>query len=107
MSKVLITFSGREHIITDEEAEGLAMAFGSGSLVKLRSGAYVNPSSIEYIGPPPKIPCWQGYPLNKDGRSFWREGALVKLDPDNFNEIEYLPDPKYKRAMVDANKLLK
>ncbi len=95
--KLLRTFDD-EFVIADEEMIVIdqAISAGDGSkLLKLRCGAYVNTSSIKSITDIPTIAYSQGgYPLNKDGRSFMRDGQKVYVE--DLRTIQYLPDPKYK-----------
>jgi hypothetical protein len=108
--KILKLMSGAEFLLEDDEAENVAREFGQGTtMMRLRAGDYVNLKSIEFIGEPPLIPFWNGYPLLKDGRSFMYEGRRWPVEPNEIKNIEYKPDPKYvalKQALVEKMKML-
>jgi hypothetical protein len=93
--KIIKTIGRLEFVVEDDEAENIVKAFGTQTLVRLRSGAYLNPSTIAAVIDPPKIPYWGGYKINEDGKSFFRDGKRVYLEPENYQEIKYLEDPKY------------
>ncbi len=88
-------FSGKEHIVEDDEAEKVADRFNSEKFIELRNGEIINPKGIEGIGKPSLLPYWHGYLLNSDGRSFQRDGVRIYLETENFLEIEYKTNPKY------------
>jgi len=98
--KIIKTTSRLEFVVENDEAENIVKAFGKQNLVQLRSGAYLNPSTISAIIDPPKIPYWGGYRVNSDGRSFFREGVRVYLDQKHIEEIKYLDDPKYSNLKM-------
>lgn len=95
--KLLKTFKD-EFVIDDEEngkIEKLIELGTTSQLLKLKCGAIINMSIISSITDIPKIAYSQGgYPLEKNGRSFIRDGQRVYVE--DLNTIQYLPDPKYK-----------
>lgn len=102
-------FSGKEFIVEDEEAKNVAKNYKSGALLELRSGDYIATSGIESIADPELVPYWKGYILEKDGRSFIRDGVRVKLETDNLEEIEYKPNPRYelmRKSLSEKMKML-
>ena len=103
--KIIKLIPGKEYVLNDEEFEVFKRLAKQGGLVELSNGDLVNPASIAHAGEPDRILVWKGYPLNKDGRSFQRDGKIVFLEAHNFGEITYEPDPKYL-AMKEV-KLLK
>ena len=103
--KIIKLIGGKEYIISDDEFEIFKKLIKRGGLIELLNGDIINSNSVAYAGEPDKIAIWKGYPLNKDGRSFQRDGKIVFLEAHNFGEITYEPDPKYL-AMKEV-KLLK
>lgn len=93
--KIITMFSKKEYLVEDDEAENVAKSYNSNQLLRLRSGELINPRGIESIGSPDAIPCWNGYPLNPDGKSFMRDGERIYLEPHNFKEVRYKLHPKY------------
>lgn len=94
--KTLTTFSGREYILEDDEAENIKKVFKPNTLLSLRSGEAVNSSAIEAIGDPELVPYWDGYKLDKNGSSFMRDGQRIFLETQDYKNIEYKPHPKYE-----------
>lgn len=94
--KLLNTFSKKEILIEDDEAENIKKSILQGrGFIELRLGDFINISSIESITEIPVIAFSQGgYQMSKDGRSFMRDGQRVYVD--DLSTIQYLPDPKYK-----------
>jgi hypothetical protein len=104
--KVLKLVSGREYLLEDDEAEYLIKTIEQGlKFIRLSNGDFMACSSISVIGEPEKLATWSGYPLNKDGRTFQREGKRIYLEKDNFKDIEYLDNPVYQQ--MSKVKLLK
>lgn len=94
--KVIQLVSGREYILSDEEADYAKKVYMAGApAIELTNGDVIARHNISLIGEPDKKPQWHGYPLNKDGRSFMRDGQRIYLERDSFGEIEYVDDPKY------------
>jgi hypothetical protein len=92
--KLITMFSKREYVVNDDEADNVAIASQKDGMIKLRSGDYINPKAIESIGEPAEIAFYKGYLVNKDGRTFTRDGQRITIEsPEN---IKYLPDPKYQ-----------
>lgn len=100
--KIIKTTIKIDFIVEDDEAENIVKVFGKQTLVQLRNGSYLSPSTIAAIIDPPKVPYWGGYRVCEDGKSFFREGVRVYLEPLHIAEIKYLDDPKY----LNPNKLL-
>ncbi len=107
--KILRTFSGHEFIVEDDEAKNIVILKNTGkkSFVELRCGDFIDISAIESIVNPPLIPMIHGYPVEKDGRTFIRDGDRIKIE--NLENIYYSEDPKYKKLMElsQQRKLLK
>ena len=93
--KIIKTTNRLEFVVENDEAENVVKAFGKQSLVLLRSGAYLNPSTIAAIIDPPKLPYWAGYRVNDDLKSFFRDGKKIYLETSQLEKIEYREDPKY------------
>ncbi|MDF1498773.1 MAG: hypothetical protein P1P85_05500 [Patescibacteria group bacterium] len=107
--KIITLFSGKEYLVEDKEADEVATHYNSNALLRLKNGARINPKGIESIDDLLTVPYWQGYLLEKSGRSFVRDGQRVNLEKKNFSEIEYKPHPKYeamKKALLDKTKML-
>ena len=107
--KIIKLIDGKEYVIEDNEfkalTEVLLMLQGRSRLIQLSNGDIINTNSISHTGEPDSVAYWNGYPLNKDGQSFMRDGKKIYLEPHNLSEIEQLPDLKYK-TMIKV-KLLK
>lgn len=106
--KTITTFSGKEFLIEDEEAENIKKIFKPNTLLSLRNGEAVNTSAIESIGSLEQVPYWDNYLLEKSGRSFIRDGQRINLETKNFDEIEYKPHPKYeamKEKLLENTKM--
>lgn len=101
--KIVKTIGKLEFIVEDDEAKNIVLAFGKQTLVQLRSGAYLNPTTIAAIIDPPKIAFWGGYRVCDDGKSFFRDGIRVYLEPKDFDEIKYIDDPKYLNLKLIDN----
>jgi hypothetical protein len=90
---------GSEHIVPEEEAEIVAQHFGTGELMALSDNGKINTSCIAAIDEIPLVGFYKDYIVNKDGRTYTRDGEKITIEhPEN---IEYLPDPKYE-AIVEA-----
>jgi hypothetical protein len=91
---------GSEHVVSDEEAENVMQRAGSNEYMMLSDGARINTSCIAEDTPIPLIAFYKDYIVNKDGRTYTRDGERITIEyPEN---IEYLPDPKYK-AIAEEN----
>jgi len=99
-------FGGREHLSQDDEAENVRKMWHSDSSrpINLRDGSTISPKGIAEIGDPETIPYRDGYPLNKDGRSYMRDGVRVYLEPKSYDEIKYKLHPKYKKMIEEIEK---
>ncbi len=107
--KIITLFSGKEYLVEDEEANEVAKHYNSNALLRLKSGARINPKGIESVDDPITVPYWQGYILEKSGRSFIRDGQRINLETKDFKKIEYKPHPKYeamKKALMEKTKML-
>lgn len=107
--KTLTTFSGREYILEDDEAENIKKVFKPNTLLSLRNGEAVNSSAIESIGDPELIPYWNGYLLDKGGKSFMRDGQRIFLETKDFNNVEYKIHPKYiaiQKILIEKTKII-
>jgi len=98
--KILRTFSGKEFILEDDEAENVIAVKNSGkkAFLQLRSGEYVDTSAIEAITKIPLIPVWNnGRFLSKDGRSFIRDGTRIYIERiETFKDnVLFEEDPRY------------
>ena len=96
--KILKLIDGKEYLLDDSEIDYIKEILNNPKviLIPLSNGDLINKSSISRLGELDKIPHWDGYPLNKDGKSFSRDGRIIYLEADNFNKIEYEDDPKYQ-----------
>jgi hypothetical protein len=101
--KIIKTTNRLEFVVENDEAENVISAFGKQSIVLLRSGAYLNPSTIAAIIDPPKIAYWAGYRVCDDGKSIFRDGVKTYLEPRHLDEIEYRDDPKYLNSKLIEN----
>ena len=101
--KILTTFSGKEYILEDNEAENIKEIFKPNELISLRNGEAVNTSAIESIGSPELVPYWKEYLLDKSGKSFIRDGRRIFLETQDFENIEYKLSPKYKAMELAQN----
>ena|SRR3990167_11332929 len=94
----IIKIIGGEFVLEDDEAENVektVLVSGGKGFMKLRCGAFINITAIQVIMDIPLIAYSQGgYPLEKNGRSFIRDGVRVMVE--DLDTIQYLPDPKYK-----------
>ena len=87
MTKIIKTFTGREFIIENDEAENIKKAMinkkDKNEFVELRSGDLLNLDRIENISNPKKIAyidvCDGIAILNPDGISFNRDGNRIYL----------------------------
>ena len=107
--KIIKLFSGLEFLVEDNEAENVAKNYKSKTLLRLKSGDYIASSGIEAITEQDLVPYWDGYILEKSGRSFMRDGQRIFLETKDFKEIEYKPHPKYeamKEKLSDKFKML-
>lgn len=93
--KIIKLIDGKEYVIDDEEIGYIKHIFPKVDFITLSNGEVINKSSISRIGDPDKIPHYHGYPLNKDGRSFIRDGERIYLEKSSFKEITHQEDPKY------------
>ena len=105
--KILKTYSS-EHIISNRELKVIVENSNSDNLLLLDSGEYIRPKAIIAITEPEKVAYWNGYILDKGGRSFMRDGNRIFLETKDYEEIEYKEHPRYiiLRQSQD-NKLLK
>ncbi len=105
--QVIKFFDGTEKVLQEDEAENVKKFwFESSDLpILLRNGTGINPKSISSIGEPDTIPTFWGYPLYKDGRSFFRDGERVYLEASNFDQIEYKLHPKYGEGLIDIPRI--
>lgn len=94
--KVLTLMNGKEFILEEDIAQELSdVLMGPDTMIKLPTGEMVNKSSFSSLTNPEVIATWWGYPLDKGGRSFMRDGERCFLEPHNFSQIEYKLHPKY------------
>ncbi len=98
--KLIKTSCRIDFVVEDDEAENIVKSFGKQSLVRLRDGNYLNPNTIAAICDIPKVAYWGGFKLNEDGKSFFRDGRRIYLEPESFKEIEYLDDTKYSKVKL-------
>lgn len=98
--KIIKIMGACEHLVPDDEAERVADKFGTNELLLLSDGGRINTSCIAAIDEIPLIPFYRGYIVNKDGRTFNRDGNRITIE--SIENIEYLPDPKYK-AIAEEN----
>ncbi|MFA5453078.1 MAG: hypothetical protein WC248_05860 [Candidatus Methanomethylophilaceae archaeon] len=97
--QIIRIMGGSEHIVPEEEAEIVAQHYGTNELMALSDGSKINTSSIAEIANIPLVGFYKDYIVNKDGRTFTRDGQRITIEyPEN---IEYLPDPKYE-AIAEA-----
>jgi len=95
--KIIQLISGREYLIEDEECEYIkSLIKQDKKLIGLSNGDVINLSSISVMGEPEEVPYWDGYQLNKDGKSFMENGRRVYLDAQHLEQIEYFTNPKYQ-----------
>lgn len=92
--QIIRIMGGSEHVVPNEEAEIVSQHFGTGELMALSDNCKINTSCIAAIDEIPLIPFYRGYIVNKDGRTFNRDGNRITIE--SIENIEYLPDPKYK-----------
>ncbi len=87
----------KEYLLDDEEVEYVKKLISSGQfkLLPLSNGDVININSIARIGELDKKKFWGGYPLDKDGNYFWRDGQQIHLDAENYGEVHSEEDPKY------------
>lgn len=94
--KILNLFSGKEFVISDDEAAGIVAVKSQEkkAFIELRCGSFVDTAAIESLTDVPLIAFAQsGHPMNPDGRSFTRDGHRVYVE--DLSTLRYLPDPKY------------
>ena len=96
MTKILKTYSS-EHIVNDKEVSVIIKNQNSDSFLLLDNGEYIKPKSIIAITDPELIPYWDGYMLDKGGKSFMRNGNRIFLESQDFDKIEYKIHPKYEK----------
>ncbi len=101
--KIIRTFSGSEFLIPDDEAEMIARKFGSERLLRLSTGEFINTKAIESIKEPEMVGYYNGYPLDKEMRYFYRDGEKIYLEGEK-PELDL--SPKYK-AMKERYKELR
>jgi len=95
--KIIKIMGACEHLVPDDEAERVANKFGTNELLLLSDGGRINTSCIAAIDEIPLIAFYKNYIVNKDGRTYTRDGERITIEyPEN---IEYLPDPKYERIV--------
>jgi hypothetical protein len=97
--QIIRIMGGSEHIVPEEEAEIVAQHFGTNELMALSDGSKINTSSISEIANIPLVGFYKDYIVNKDGRTFTRDGQRITIEC--IENIEYLPDPKYKTIVED------
>lgn len=101
MTKIIKTFTGREFIIENDEAENIKEAIENkkdkNEFVELRSGDLLNLDRIENISNPKKIAyintCSGIAILNPDGISFNKDGNRIYLKPQDFEDIKFIEHP--------------
>ena len=96
---IIRIMGGTEHIVPREEAEVVARHFGTNELMALSDGSKINTSSISEIANIPLVGFYKDYIVNKDGRTYTRDGQRITIEC--IENIEYLPDPKYE-AIAEA-----
>ncbi len=97
--KIITTFQKREFVVSDKEAEFVAKSTQKDGMIELSSGEYLNPRTIDSISNIPEIAYYKGYAVNKDGRTYTRDGQKITIE--YLENVEYLPDPKYARYEED------
>ena len=103
--KIIKTYSS-EHIINDREVKIIVENANSDNFLLLDSGEYIKPKSVIAIINPDLVPYWEGYILDKNGKSFIRDGNRIFLETQDYKNIEYKLNPKYK-AIEQAQKNVK
>ena len=109
MTQIITMFSGREHLVEDNEADEVAKNYNSNALLRLKSGARINPKGIESIDDPQLVGYWDGHLLDKNGGSFMRDGQRIFLEAKDYEEVEYKPHPKYialQKIMIEKTKMI-
>ncbi|MCK4454462.1 hypothetical protein KAU51_03970 [Candidatus Parcubacteria bacterium] len=106
--KIIKTYSS-EHIINDKELPTILKYSNSENLLLLDSGEYIKPKAIIAILDPEIVPFWKENLLDKNGKSFMRNGQRVFLEAQDFKEVEYKPHPKYeamKKILFNKTKMV-
>lgn len=97
--KIIRMFSGKEHLVENEEAEGVSNLKGTGVLAELRSGAEINPNGIESITSPEheKVATLDGYLFNEQNNSYVNDNGnrIFMSDASRLKDIKYIDNPKY------------
>lgn len=94
--QVLRLFNNTEYIVEEDEAENIMQCIDKVKFIRLRNGTLVNVSAISDIGKPETMLFWGEYPINKDGRSFNRDGERVWItEKKDLDQIKHHLHPKY------------
>lgn len=111
MGKILrLQRNGGEWNISEDEYRMIELAIEEDrAFVRLNDekgqAILIRVATIDYVGEKPKRAFWHGYPLEADGKSFFRDGHKVVLEPHNFSEIVYLGDvPAVGASSIESPK---
>ena len=104
--QIIKMFGNFEHIVKDDEADNVAKMWGDNPdrPIKLRNGTTISPKGIVEIGEPKKIAYYDGYILEKGGRSFIRDGERIFLETEDYAKIEYKEHPRYIKIREEMQK---